>query len=98
MKKIVFLLTLFLIYGCSPAINCSDPQVCEDINSRCDKPVVCNDIQMIDCGAEVDDVIYYLNATTGDTISLCGGACWDQSEEIREKCRNLCPPPSWACS
>lgn len=65
--------------------------------SSCGKPVFCNNLVKVDCGAAVDGPLYYLDAKSGEEISACGGTCWLASGPQLEVCETLCPPKEWTC-
>lgn len=64
----------------------------------CSKPVFCNNLALINCRAEVDGPLFYLDRTTGDEISKCGGYC-DTADPIQSQiCQTKCPPKEWTCN
>ena len=63
----------------------------------CSAPVFCKDLVYIDCHSEVDGPAYYLDKTTGERISECGGACMKPSGEQLNVCQTMCPPKEWTC-
>lgn len=67
---------------------------CEQYISA-DNPTVKNGIIRFDCGAAVDGPLYYLNASDGSVISVCGGACLTPDPQQQQVCQTLCPPPQW---
>jgi len=57
-----------------------------------------NNLVKINCGAESDGPLYYLNKSNGILISACGGACWRPKGKQIEICNTLCPPKDWTCN
>lgn len=102
-KNYLFILLLvgtIVISGC--ASNPSNPefninQFVKENYKDCDKPEFCNNLVMVNCGAEVDGPLYYLNKNTGEEISVCGGACWHPQGKEIEVCETRCPPKEWDC-
>jgi len=56
---------------------------------------VCEDIAAIDCGAEVDGPLFYINTKKNKLVMCCGGCC-DTDERQGTQC-SQCPPKSWGC-
>ena len=54
----------------------------------------CNGLVEVNCKAEVDGPLYYVNVKTGAIVATCGGAC-DRAGGCRP---GTCPPPAWTCS
>ena len=51
----------------------------------------CGNIIEVDCGAEKDGPLYYVDRKSGEIISSCGGFF------VGAYTRNSCPPKEWTC-
>lgn len=65
--------------------------------SYCSKPVYCGNLAMINCHAEVDGPLFYLDRITGNEISKCGGYCMTDDPKQGKICQTMCPPKEWTC-
>lgn len=54
----------------------------------------CGDMVMINCKAEVDGPIYYVNTSVDKIVGYCGGYCFGPKDD--KYCRK-CPPTEWTC-
>jgi len=72
----------------------SSPELLAKISTtfgeRCRLKAACGDLLGIDCDSAADGPYYYVNATTLEKVSTCGGAC------MGGRCTN-CPPKEWTC-
>ncbi len=64
----------------------------------CHKIEICDDILEIDCGAEFDGDLIYINNTTGEILMYCGGRCEPEARKIYGKNCSQCPPKEWSCN
>ncbi len=102
--KSIYLMAVIAIAITIVASGCRASSGQFDINSHikktywnCDEPVFCNNLVMVNCGADVDGPLYYLDKDTGNEISSCGGACFTANLTKRELCMTMCPPKEWTC-
>jgi len=65
--------------------------------SRCENPLKCNDVIVIDCGSATDGPRNYYNNLTGEIIMFCGGACLAPTSGDPRSC-GRCPPLEWRCT
>jgi len=68
-----------------------------DNYNSCNPPVFCNNLVKVDCGADADGPLYYLDRNTGEKISGCGGLCMLPQGNQIGVCNTLCPPKEWDC-
>lgn len=87
----LFFVVIFLIY------MWQRPQVtifnAKKYGLNCQFMGSCGNIAHIDCGAEVDGPLYYVDKNTGEIIGYCGGYCMVKNSQY---CQN-CPPKQWDC-
>ena len=55
----------------------------------------CGDVAAVDCGAERDGPLFYVNKYSGKILEYCGGYCMGGPKEGKY-CIN-CPPNGWDC-
>jgi hypothetical protein len=65
-------------------------------NTNCKDVTYCGDLVSVDCGAEVDGPLYYVDRNSGEIVEWCGGFCFGNSDSNDKYCRN-CPPEGWTC-
>jgi hypothetical protein len=63
---------------------------------QCNPPQICGNLAYISCG--VDGISDYVDNTTGEIISSCGGVCHFGFSKEYEECRSRCPPREWKCN
>lgn len=62
---------------------------------QCNPPRFCGKLANISCG--VDGISDYVDNTTGEIVSSCGGMCHFGFSEEFEDCQTRCPPREWKC-
>jgi hypothetical protein len=61
-----------------------------------DKYFVCAGYGYADMGAMIDLPAYYFRRSSGELVSVCGGACMGAfSRRQQVECATLCPPFEW---
>jgi len=55
----------------------------------------CNNIIAVNCKAEVDGPLFYVEKNSGDIVGYCGGYCLSPLES--GYCKH-CPPENWTCT
>ena len=62
---------------------------------NCEITAYCNNIVAINCMAEVDGPLFYVEKTSGKILERCGGYCLNP---LKTGYCNNCPPENWTCS
>ena len=91
--KQLFLITLITFaLACTPSF---DPKT---LGEECKITKECkNNIIGVDCLSAADGPYFYINAKTGEELSVCGGACFSRDIKNREMCETQCPKKEWEC-
>ena len=62
---------------------------------KCEIPSYCNNLVAINCMAEFDGPLFYVEKTSGIIIERCGGFCIDP---LKTGYCKKCPPENWTCN
>ncbi len=109
-KFIIFLFSLALLPSCQTKyLTDKAPEKSHSINfikvsskiskkyAACHTPEICGGIVKIDCDADLDGELVYINNENGQILMYCGGACEPGNRNSFGKECSRCPPKEWKC-
>jgi hypothetical protein len=92
---ITIILGLYIIFQYfSPASVVTTAINVKKFGRDCEYAGECGNIIVVNCHAEVDGPLFYVDKETEEIIEYCGGYCMGGTSGIY--CRN-CPPKNWDC-
>jgi hypothetical protein len=70
---------------------CRDLRIRSTFGDQCHLVAECGDLLAVDCNSAADGPLYYVNSSSLEKVSTCGGAC------MKRNCTD-CPPKEWTCA
>lgn len=101
MHKLALLLSLIASFTAYPATAMSviandHDRIAAELGGNCTAGDSCEGVLYVSCQPELDGPSYYVDLTTEEVISACGGTC--RGPRAQERCQKQCPPPQWSCT